>query len=59
MKLFTKLTLFITLSKLALVVFFVLSLPFLVERIASEYTNNYLRQQQKKVKEVIDKNGEV
>lgn len=57
MKLFTKLTLFITLSKLAIVLFFVLSLPFLVERIASEYTNNYLRQQQLKVKEVIDKNG--
>lgn len=57
MKLFTKLTLFITLSKLAIVLLFVLSLPFLVEQIASEYTNNYLRQQQKKVKEVIDKNG--
>lgn len=57
MKLFTKLTLFITLSKLAIVLLFVLSLPFLVEQIASEYTNNYLRQQQLKVKEVIDKNG--
>lgn len=57
MKLFTKLTLFITLSKLAIVLVFVLSLPFLVERIASEYTNNYLRQQLLKVKEVIDKNG--
>lgn len=57
MKLFTKLTLFITLSKLAIVLLFVLSLPFLVEEIASEYTNNYLRQQQRKVKEVIGKNG--
>lgn len=57
MKLFTKLTLFITLSKLAIVLLFVLSLPFLVETIASEYTNNYLRQQQLKVKEVIGKNG--
>ena len=57
MKLFTKLTLFITLSKLAIVLLFVLSLPFLVEEIASEYTNNYLRQQQQKVKEVIAKNG--
>jgi two-component system, OmpR family, sensor histidine kinase ArlS len=56
-KLFTKLTLFITLSKLAIVLLFVLSLPFLVEQIASEYTNNYLRQQQQKVKEVIAKNG--
>ncbi len=57
MKLFTKLTLFITLSKLALVLIFLLSLPFLVERIASEFTNNYLRQQQQKVMEVIGKNG--
>ena len=57
MKLLTKLTLFITSSKLALVLLFVLSLPFLVERIASEFTNNYLRQQQQKVKEVIDRNG--
>ena len=57
MKLFTKLTLFITLSKLAIVLLFVLSLPFLVERLASEYTNNYLRQQQSKVEEVIEKNG--
>ena len=29
----------------------------MVERIASEYTNNYLRQQQQKVQEVIGKNG--
>lgn len=57
MKLFTKLTLFITLSKLAIVLLFVLSLPFLVERIASEYTNNYLRQQLQKVLEIVDKNG--
>ena len=57
MKLFTKLTLFITLSKLAIVLLFVLSLPSLVESIASEYTNNYLRQQQNKVREVIAKNG--
>jgi len=56
-KLFTKLTLFITLSKLAIVLLFVLSLPSLVENIASEYTNNYLRQQQEKVEEVIAKNG--
>jgi two-component system, OmpR family, sensor histidine kinase ArlS len=56
-KLFSKLTLFITLSKLAIVLLFVLSLPYLVESIASEYTNNYLRQQQQKVKEVIEKNG--
>ena len=29
----------------------------MVERIAFEFTNNYLRQQQQKVKEVIDKDG--
>ena len=57
MKLLTKLTLFITSSKLVIVLLFVLSLPFLVERIASEFTNNYLRQQQQKVKEVIKRNG--
>ncbi|NEU09205.1 HAMP domain-containing histidine kinase [Flavihumibacter sp. R14] len=57
MKLFSKLTLFITLSKLAIVLLFVLSLPYLVENIASEYTNNYLRQQCQKVKEVIARKG--
>ncbi|WP_026897359.1 sensor histidine kinase [Daejeonella oryzae] len=57
MKLLTKLTLFITTSKLVIVLLFVLSLPYLVEQIASEFTNNYLRQQQLKVKEVISKNG--
>lgn len=57
MKLFTKLTLYITLSKLAIALLFVLSLPFLVEQIASGFTNNYLRQQQEKVKEVIARRG--
>ncbi len=57
MKLLTKLTLFITSSKLIIVLLFVLSLPFLVEQIASEYTNNYLIQQKQKVLEVIKKNG--
>lgn len=57
MKLFTKLTLFITLSKLAIVVLFVLLLPLLVNRVASEYTNYNLREQKKKVLKAIDTNG--
>ena len=57
MKLITKLTLFITLSKLAIVVLFVLLLPVLVNNIASEYTNYYLREQKKKVLKAIDTNG--
>ncbi|UYQ94110.1 HAMP domain-containing histidine kinase [Chitinophaga horti] len=57
MKLFTKLTLFITLSKLAVVVLFVLLLPGLVDSIASRYTDYYLSQQKNKVLQVIDKNG--
>ncbi|KAA9040538.1 HAMP domain-containing histidine kinase [Ginsengibacter hankyongi] len=57
MKLLTKLTLFITLSKLLIVVLFVLLLPSLVSVVSSQYTNYYLRQQKKKVLNVIDKNG--
>lgn len=57
MKLITKLTLFITLSKLAIVVLFVMILPALVERISFQYNNYYLRQQEKKVFEVIEQNG--
>jgi len=57
LKLLTKLTLFITLSKLAIVLLFVLMLPAIVEMIAFEYTNFYLREQQKKVMHIIAKNG--
>ncbi len=57
MKLTTKLTLFITLSKLAIVLLFISLLPTLVESIASKYTNFYLREQQKKVMKTINKNG--
>lgn len=57
MKLLTKLTLFITLSKLGIVIFFVGVLPILVERIASGYTNYYLGQQKKEVLRTIDRNG--
>ena len=57
MKLLTKLTLFITLSKLAIVILFISILPVLVERISSGYTNYYLGQQKKEVLKVIDRNG--
>ncbi|MEV4887643.1 HAMP domain-containing histidine kinase [Chitinophaga ginsengisegetis] len=57
MKLFTKLTLFITLSKMAIAILFVLLLPFLVEDIAFRYNDNYLKEQKKKVLSVIWKNG--
>lgn len=57
MKLISKLTLFITLSKLAIVLLFVLTLPYLIEEIARNYTDYYLQQQQKKVLEVVARNG--
>lgn len=57
MKLLTKLTLFITLSKLAIVLFFVLMLPSLVGKIAARYTDDYLRQQQRKVLREIGREG--
>jgi len=57
MKLISKLTLFITLSKLAIVLLFVLTLPYLIEGIARTYTDYYLRQQQEKVLEVVARNG--
>lgn len=42
---------------MAIVLFFVLMLPFLVERIAFQYTNSYLAQQQKKVMKIINRDG--
>lgn len=57
MKLSSKLILFITSSKLAVVLLFVISLPFLVDSIVSEYTNYSLRRQQAKVINIIHKNG--
>jgi signal transduction histidine kinase len=57
LKLISKLTLFITLSKLAIVLLFVLTLPYLIEGIARNYTDYYLQQQQKKVLEVVARNG--
>lgn len=57
MKLFTKLTLFITLSKLAIVVLFVWLLPVLVNRIAYQYNDYYLKEQKRKVLNVIGRDG--
>lgn len=57
MKLISKLTLFITLSKLAIVLLFVLTLPYLIGGITRTYNDYYLRQQQEKVLEIIAKNG--
>ncbi len=56
-KLSTKLIYFITGSKLAVVLLFILLLPFTVEQIASQYTNYSLSDQQKKVISVVEKNG--
>ncbi len=57
MKLSTKLTLFVTLSKLAIVLFFVLTLPYVVDYITTAYTDNLLQQQKSKVLKVIAQNG--
>jgi signal transduction histidine kinase len=56
-KLNSKLTLFITLSKLAIVLLFVLTLPYLIGRIARTYTDYYLQQQKEKVLDVVARNG--
>lgn len=57
MKLITKLTIFNTASKLAIVVLFVFLLPSLVDEIVSAYTNRYLQQQRDKVVQEVNKNG--
>lgn len=57
MKLSSKLIYFITGSKLAVVLLFIVSLPFMVDQIASQYTNYSLRDQQKKVISVVQKKG--
>ena len=57
MKLSTKLTLFVTLSKLVIVLFFVLTLPYVVDYITAAYTDNLLRQQKSKVLSVVEQNG--
>lgn len=57
MKLLTKITLTSTLSKLATVVLFIALLPFLINRVAFQSTNNLLKQQAKKVMSNIKNNG--
>ncbi|MEJ7560326.1 MAG: HAMP domain-containing sensor histidine kinase [Pedobacter sp.] len=57
MKLSTKLTLFLTGSKLVIVLLFVAALPILVKEIASSYTNYTLKQQRQKVLSIVKKNG--
>ncbi len=57
MKLLTRLTLFITFSKLLIVILFVWLLPYLVGLVSFRYTNYYLEQQKKKVLATIHKNG--
>jgi two-component system, OmpR family, sensor histidine kinase ArlS len=57
LKLLTKLTLFITLSKLLIVILFVSLLPALVSYVSFRYSNYYLSQQKNKVLSVIRENG--
>lgn len=57
MKLSVKLVYFIAGSKIVVVIFFILLLPFLVAGIASQYTNYALRDQQRKVISDISKKG--
>ncbi|PWG79250.1 sensor histidine kinase [Pararcticibacter amylolyticus] len=57
MKLSVKLTLFITGSKLVIVLIFITALPFLVKEIASQYTNYTLKQQKSKVISIVNKKG--
>src|SRR5580658_1623859 len=57
MRLLTKLALFISFSKLAIVILFVMLLPVLVTEVASRYTHYSLQEQKKKVLSVINKNG--
>eukprot|EP01132_Coremiostelium_polycephalum_P012250 gene12250-14979_t len=44
-------------SKLAIVILFILLLPSLVKQIALEYTNYTLKEQKKKVLDIVQKNG--
>ncbi|MEP6749443.1 MAG: HAMP domain-containing sensor histidine kinase [Bacteroidota bacterium] len=57
MKLLSKLTLYNTLSKMAIVLLFIWLLPALVKDVAFQYTNYNLHEQEKKVLHTIDKNG--
>lgn len=57
MKLGTKLTLFNTISKLVIVVLFVLLLPVLIRDINQKYTDNWLRRQKDKVLKLVQGEG--
>ncbi|RYY55957.1 MAG: HAMP domain-containing histidine kinase [Chitinophagaceae bacterium] len=57
MKLLSKLTLFTTVSKLAILLVFVAAIPYLVDRVAFNNTNYQLRQQEEKVFSNIRDNG--
>lgn len=57
MKLLNKLTLSITLSKLGIVLLFVIILPSIVGSIASDYTNYNLKQQKEAVMKSVADNG--
>ncbi|HZX59006.1 MAG TPA: sensor histidine kinase, partial [Mucilaginibacter sp.] len=57
MKLGTKLTLFNTISKLVIVVLFVLLLPVLIRDINTKYTDNWLRNQKDKVLKLVQGPG--
>ena len=57
MKLGTKLTLFNTISKVVIVVLFVLLLPTLIRDINRSYTDNWLRHQEDKVLKIVNGPG--
>ena len=57
MKLIQKLTVYNTLSKLALVILFITLLPSLVDGVVNRYTNFSLKEQRKQVGDVIDQHG--
>ncbi len=57
MKLGAKLTLFNTISKLVIVVLFVLLLPTLIRNINQSYTDNWLRRQKDKVLKIVEGPG--
>lgn len=57
MKLLTKLTLFSAISKLAIVILFVLLLPVMVKQVSFRNTNKSLEQQREKVLREIKQNG--
>ncbi|MFC7523090.1 sensor histidine kinase [Parapedobacter sp. GCM10030251] len=57
MNLNAKLTLYFTLSKLAIIAVFLLLLPYIFDWISLTSINNYLRQQENKVFATIEQNG--